>query len=173
MMKPSLAAAMAALMLPSAALAQKFVGNDKCKVCHQSKDRGEQMTKWKVGPHARAFGSLTGPEGKKVAKAKGVADPQKDEACMRCHDTAFGSDKVAASFKHDLGVQCESCHGPGEVHVKARAAADDGAPVPDSEINKKPTERVCVSCHNKESPTYKPLAFSEAMKAIAHPVPKK
>jgi predicted secreted protein len=168
-----LIASLIALALPAGAYAQKFVGNDKCKACHQSKEMGEQITRWKASKHAKAFDNLATPEAKKVASAKGVADAQKDEKCMRCHDTAFGSDKAAPSLKHNVGVQCESCHGPGEVHVKARQAADEGAKVPDAEINKKPTEKVCVSCHNKDSPTFKSFDFGEALKAIAHPVPKK
>ena len=35
-----------------------------------------------------------------------------------------------------------------------------------------PTEKVCVKCHNAESPNYKKFDFAEFSKKIAHPRPK-
>ena len=36
----------------------------------------------------------------------------------------------------------------------------------------KPTKELCVTCHNKKSPTYKEFVYEEAVKKIAHPLPK-
>jgi hypothetical protein len=35
-----------------------------------------------------------------------------------------------------------------------------------------PTEKVCVKCHNTDSPFYKPFVFADMAKKIAHPKPK-
>jgi hypothetical protein len=34
-----------------------------------------------------------------------------------------------------------------------------------------PTEEVCKTCHNPESPTYKPFNYAEKLAKIAHPNP--
>jgi hypothetical protein len=34
-----------------------------------------------------------------------------------------------------------------------------------------PTEEVCKTCHNEESPTYRPFNYEEKVKVIAHPDP--
>ena len=36
-----------------------------------------------------------------------------------------------------------------------------------------PTEAVCKTCHNADSPTYKEFKYEEAVKKVAHPLPKK
>jgi hypothetical protein len=35
-----------------------------------------------------------------------------------------------------------------------------------------PNEKVCVKCHNTDSPFYKPFVFADMAKKIAHPKPK-
>lgn len=168
-------AILAALLLPGVAVAQNYVGADKCKGCHEPAKMGKQHSTWKASPHAKAFATLATEESKKIAKEKGIADPQTDAKCLKCHDTAAtaAADKLAKSFKKGQGVGCESCHGPAENHTKARAIAEDDAPIAEGEIVKKPGEKVCLECHNKESPTFKAFKFADAVKAIAHPKPGK
>jgi hypothetical protein len=36
-----------------------------------------------------------------------------------------------------------------------------------------PDEKLCIGCHNEESPTYKEFNYAEAVKQIAHPRPAK
>ncbi len=81
--------------------------------------------------------------------------------CVRCH--AAGFDEPGGSNLWSLaqaksetpksgpalgpapdlrGVQCEVCHGPGSLHVKAPSKN----PVP----IKSPTQERCLSCHTKE-----------------------
>ena len=38
----------------------------------------------------RAFEVLASDEAKKVAKERSIEDPQKADACVKCHVTAFG-----------------------------------------------------------------------------------
>src|SRR6185295_4817207 len=102
-----------------------YIGAAKCKNCHNSAKSGDQFGKWKEQKHAKAFETLASAEAKKLGKEKGVDDPQKAEQCVKCHATAASepADHLAKGFDKNAGVQCETCHGPGEKHMKARMAA--------------------------------------------------
>jgi hypothetical protein len=100
---------------------------------------------------------------------------------VSCHVVAFGvaEAQIKKGFDRTQGVQCETCHGPGEAHMKARFAAaakgDASAPVqvsPD-EIIARPTQDVCLKCHNDKSPSYKPFCFHEFEAKIRHLNPRK
>ncbi|HZM01022.1 MAG TPA: cytochrome c family protein [Planctomycetota bacterium] len=159
--------------------AAKYIGAAKCKNCHSAEKVGAQYGHWERMGHAKAYETLAGDKAKELAKAKGIDDPQKADACLKCHVTAFGepADNLAKGFKPELGVQCESCHGPGEAHLKARMAAAaetdpaKAAPVAASEIIAVPPPDTCLKCHNPESPSYKPFCFKEASAKISHPNP--
>jgi hypothetical protein len=157
-----------------------YVGADKCKNCHKADAGGNQYGAWQKMKHSHAYETLATDAAKEAGKKAGVDDPQKDAKCLKCHVTAFSEPKenVASSFKPELGVQCESCHGAGENHVKARFAAAANAKPGDKvvvgadEINAHPTAQTCVGCHNKESPSYKPFCFAKAEKEIRHLDPR-
>lgn len=154
----------------------KYVGVEKCKTCHSAAAKGDAYGAWTKMKHAHAYATLASPEGKKLAAEKKVDDPQKNEACVSCHVTAYG---VPAAQKHKkfdetLGVQCESCHGPGGKHVAARMEAAEGdEKIGKDEIVSAPTIETCKKCHNEKSPNYKPLCFKKAAKATAHLDPRR
>lgn len=167
------------------AAANRYIGAAKCKNCHASADSGDQFGKWKLEKHAKAFETLASDDAKKLAKAKGIDDPQKADACMKCHATAWSepADHLARGFEKNLGVQCETCHGPGEKHMKARLAAaaaaggDDSKAAPRLEIPKDeivtfPEQTTCTGCHNKESPSYKPFCFKKRVQELGHVDPR-
>lgn len=165
------------------AAANRFIGAAKCKQCHASSDTGDQFGKWKLEKHAKAFETLAGDAAKKLAKEKGIDDAQKADACMKCHATAWSepAEHLARGFDKNLGVQCETCHGPGEKHMKARLAAASAAgdakaaaraEVPKDEIVGFPEMATCTKCHNKESPSYKPFCFKKRMQEINHLDPR-
>jgi len=166
------------------AAANRYIGAAKCKTCHASSESGDQFGKWKQEKHAKAFETLAGDAAKKIAKEKGIADPQKGDTCMKCHATAWSApaDQIARGFDKNIGVQCESCHGPGEKHMKARLAAAAAAgedtkaaaraEVPKDEIVKFPEMATCTTCHNKESPSFKPFCFKKRLQDIAHLDPR-
>ena len=171
--------------MPAQAKANKYVGSAKCKNCHASEETGNQHAAWQKMEHAKAFEVLASDAAKKVAAEKGIADAQKDEKCLKCHVTAFGvqPEQLAKGFDKELknGVQCESCHGPGEAHMKARLAAaaaeGEGEKKPvvlgEGEIITNPEKKLCVTCHNSESPNYKPFCYFKGMEKIAHYNPKR
>lgn len=164
------------------AAAPKFIGAAKCKNCHSVAGNGDQYGKWKASKHSQAFAALSTPDAAKFAKEKGIDDPTKSEKCTKCHTTAFGEapERLAKGFD-TKDVQCEVCHGPGEKHMKARmaaaAAAGDNPPterqkVGADEICATPDLKLCLNCHNKESPTFKDFCFKKRIKEIEHLDPR-
>src|SRR5262245_41162615 len=164
------------------AAASRFIGAAKCKNCHASKASGDQYAHWTKEKHFAAYERLASDESKALAKTKGIEDPQKAEQCVKCHTTAAkeADDRLMKGFDRHAGVQCESCHGPGEKHMKARmAAAADAADstalqeIPKDEIIGLPDQATCVTCHNAESPSYKPFCYKKRLAEIAHLDPRK
>jgi hypothetical protein len=158
----------------------RYVGAETCKNCHNGKDKGDMFDHWSQTPHANAFKTLAGAKAKQVAKELGIDDPQKSQKCLKCHVTAYGVDAklIKASFKAEHGVQCESCHGPGENHQKKRMkeAMQKGAepsPIDAAEVTSLRSPEACTKCHNQESPTYKPFCLVERMTKIEHLDPRK
>jgi hypothetical protein len=150
----------------------KYIGAQKCKMCHNAEEKGKQFTKWAESLHAKAFATLQGPEALKYAKEHNIADPSKEPKCLKCHSTAAGVDAaLLAGLTVEEGVSCESCHGPGSAYKSISVMKDlaqskaNGLIIPD--------ETLCKKCHNPESPTYKPFDFATYSQKIAHPNPKK
>jgi len=116
-----------------------FVGDGACTSCHKN-----AMTFWKKTIHAQAWKTLVD-----VGK-------QADDKCVSCHVTGFG--QVGGSSlgftKHLENVQCETCHGPGSLHVKG-----EGNEVPLA-IRRDTPESTCTTCHTEQhSDTFKYDAY--------------
>jgi hypothetical protein len=157
----------------------KYIGAQKCKTCHSSPETGNQFEALSKMKHSKAFATLASDEAKKVAAERKIEDPQKADACLKCHETGFGvpDAELAKGFDKTAGIQCESCHGPGDAHMKARLAAAASEPegskheykgVPEGEIIHNPPMATCTGCHNKDSPSYKGFCFCKAKKEIRH-----
>ncbi len=162
------------LFLGGTAAAQsfKYIGAEKCKMCHNKPSTGDQYGKWASSLHAKALKSLSSQASLDYAKKNGIADPAKDPKCLKCHSTY---DAVGAAARGGItateGVSCESCHGPGSAY-KAPSIMKDLA------LAKKngliiPDKQVCLGCHNKENPFFKEFNFDVAKAKIAHPNPSK
>jgi len=85
-----------------------YVGSEKCKRCHE-----HAYEVWKKTPHAHAYDTL-------VVKAKQPGNRQYDPECIVCHTVGFGYKSGYVNetkTSHLKNVGCESCHGPGSVHV--------------------------------------------------------
>lgn len=164
---------------PAQGKVNKYIGAAKCKNCHSSEETGNQHGVWTKMEHAKAYEALASEEAKKAGAAKGVTEPQKDDKCLKCHTTAFGvpPEQINKGFDIKLGVQCETCHGPGEAHMKARlaaAASEDPAKkaLGEGEIIGTPEKKLCVTCHNSESPTFKSFCYFKSAEKTRHLNPK-
>jgi len=142
----------------------KYVGVKLCKACHQTEKQGKQYDIWQKSAHAKAFETLKSTAAEKIKK--GAAESPE---CLECH--ALTAD---AKFTPD-GVQCESCHGAGSAY-KNMAIMKDQKKAIAAGLNdlfaKGAAEKMCVTCHNKKSPTYKEFKFEEMWAKIKHPTPK-
>lgn len=149
----------------------KYIGADKCKVCHNKPAKGEQYNKWlNEDKHSKALESLANKASADYAKKHGIADATKEPSCLKCHSTFDAvPENLRAGILQSEGVSCESCHGPGSVYkspviMKNRTLAlKNGLIVPD--------EKLCVTCHNPENPFHKEFKYAEALAKIAHPDP--
>ncbi|HEX9793665.1 MAG TPA: cytochrome c family protein [Planctomycetota bacterium] len=165
----------------------QFVGAAICRNCHRSPDKGNQYVHWKDKTlHAKAFARLGTEAAKEIAGQQGLGDPREAPECLRCHVTAHDAapERLARTFKHAWGVQCESCHGPGSYHKEQRvrdprlrdlSAAEAGRTtlgIPADEILI-PTEAVCRSCHNPGSPTYREYDHRTFLPKVAHVNPQR
>ena len=183
---------LAAFSLPALAQGKaEFVGQTNCKMCHNKKPEGAQWDQWHATKHAKAVETLKTPEAKALAEKAGVKGaPNEAPECLVCHVTAYDAATKAAPAKLKLedSVQCESCHGPGSLHVadgKALMLKKDASIDPKKNVVTKPEEKACTQCHNDKSPTWDPARykledgktagfdFKQASAKIAHPNPKK
>jgi len=150
----------------------KYIGANKCKMCHSSESKGNQYKVWAESKHAKAYQDLATDDAKKAAEKAGLkTDAQKSPECLKCHVTAY-------SEKEDLkgeilvtdGIQCESCHGAGGDYKSLSVMKDKQQAIAAGLVI--PTKEVCIKCHNSESPYFKGFDFDSFYKKIAHPRPK-
>lgn len=107
-----------------------YVGMDACADCHD-----DEVTFWKKTVHAQAWQTL-------VDRGQ-----QFDYECIGCHVTGWQKPGGTNMAHNDTlrDVQCETCHGPGSIHV-----AKGGKEKPLA-IQKDPPENLCASqCHTHE-----------------------
>jgi len=98
-----------------------YVGYTTCLKCHQGR-----YLFWKTTGHARAIESL-------LPKNAG-ADPD----CLPCHVTAY---RPGSNPEELTGVQCEACHGSGDLHSSSPGTYS---------LVKSPPASVCLVCHTPE-----------------------
>ncbi len=144
----------------------EYVGNFRCKMCHNKEDKGAVWDKWKAMAHAKAFETLKGDAAKAIAESAGLEQPAFESSeCLGCHVTGFDAAKkraVPAKLKAKEGVQCESCHGSASLHTKdgQKLKVKKSASVDLSAHIKRPTEKTCAACHNEKSPTWNPAKYT-------------
>ncbi len=115
-----------------------------------------------------------------------TTSPEKAPECLVCHVTGWGEEggyslevdvtnARAVKVNNDLArVGCESCHGPGNAYkskktmLKLRNGEIDGKNLGYNIVDK----ANCITCHNPDSPTYKPFDYEARLKDIAHPYPE-
>ena len=121
----------------------KYVGSKKCKACHPTK-----YNKWKKTKKAthswKAYASL----------ARFLTNEEKI-SCLKCHTTGYGkeggfiNEQLTPNMKN-LG--CEACHGPGELHIKAKKRYKKTTININKDVDTKGrlTDKSCEECHTEE-----------------------
>lgn len=95
-------------LVPGIKAVAEYIGSETCLTCHPN-----AAHKWQTSAHAHAF--------KTLVHRGADADPN----CIGCHTVGFGtSSGYRREFKETrlTNVGCESCHGPGSLHVAQRSA---------------------------------------------------
>ena len=153
---------LAADTIPGVRAAATYVGTEKCLTCHK-----DAAAVWAASAHARAFATL-------IAR-KADADPK----CISCHTIGFGNPTGYRREFADtklINVGCESCHGPGSLHVREREG-DTSA-----HFTFRPLDGGdCVKCHygefsrpfdwNEQWPLIKHGNEPQRTAAVSHPTP--
>ncbi|NIM99209.1 MAG: hypothetical protein GTO24_14350 [candidate division Zixibacteria bacterium] len=149
-----------------------YVGATKCKMCHNTATWGKIYDKWAATKHAAAYTALAGEKAQTVAKNLKIEDPQKSEKCLVCHVAGYQASAKLKGEKYSMeeGVTCEVCHGPAGDYLKSHNKKDnEKQAIADGLV--KPTEELCVACHNKQSPTFEGFKYEEAIKLVEHHKP--
>jgi predicted CXXCH cytochrome family protein len=106
----------------------RFVGAESCRGCHAA-----AFPSWEGSKHARAYPTL-------VEQGK-----NNHLDCVACHVTGWKEPGGTCRIDRVAGfdaVGCESCHGPGSLHVA------DTRP---SSIVRASGAPMCVGCHDREN----------------------
>jgi hypothetical protein len=111
----------------------RYVLAEACNECHP-----EQYQRWQKTDHAQAYNSLI------------KIDKHFELECIRCHTLGYNQPGGFTDI-HQVGefanVQCESCHGPGRLHVKSKG---------ETKMNKDMVGGImCLHCHiDERSPEF-------------------
>jgi hypothetical protein len=127
-----------------------FVGDRTCTKCHE-----KATAFWKTTVHAKAWKTLV--DGGKTG----------DDDCVSCHVTGYGEiGGSSLGFTRKLeAIQCETCHGPGSLHVAEEGLEDPPA------VRLTSTESNCIRCHNlKHSDTFQFEAYLRDILGPGHGV---
>lgn len=142
-----------------------FVGDQTCKVCHNTAEKERRWDTWMNTRHADALETLKTAWSAEIAKARGITVPAWEApACLKCHVTGHDGLKAAppARIAPAGGIQCETCHGPGENHVRdaQRYWVEKEPGVDPSARIDFPDRSNCLQCHNTDSPTWDPSRYA-------------
>jgi hypothetical protein len=128
-----------------------YVGSERCAGCH-----APAHAWWTGHPHGNAYATL-------VERHK-----QFNLSCVGCHVTGYNKPGGATVVQNEglVNVGCESCHGPGSIHVKNRKAPAD------VNVSGEVPEHVCKQCHVPEhSDAFEYEAYKARLMAPGHGLP--
>jgi len=166
----SLLAGMAAAQPVPQYGANRHLGVDLCKGCHDVKQAvpnsnvllNEYSTWAERDRHASAYKVLFNERSRRIARNLGLGAAHEAKICVDCHAHNPPADRRGPQFKVSDGVSCEACHGAAErwlgIHVASggnRQMNVDAGLYPTEEPVRR--AKLCLSCH-----------FSDANKQITH-----
>jgi hypothetical protein len=142
-----------------------YVGAETCKACHAPAYEFWQKALVKVQAKTETGQIMERISGHSKAW-KTLEDKHKtlDRNCIGCHSIGFmkpGGYCKAQEVDFRKDVQCESCHGPGSLHVEKGDKKKIQRAVPESQ---------CRSCHHvPHIPTEESFVYKEKLKVILGP----
>lgn len=149
----------------------KFVGVNTC-ACHNLPKQGKQVDVWKKSKHAEAFEVLKSPKAAEYAKAKSIAgSPAEAKECLQCHTTGFGKE-ADKSFKAEMGVQCEACHGAASAYKPIHNKPENKDKAIAAGLMLNGSEKLCLTCHVEKMHPIKAFDYKKMFDQIKHPMPK-
>ena len=105
-----------------------YVGMEKCKECHS--EHVETYSDWKYSKNFRILE---------------LREMEHDSRCLPCHTTGYGQPGGFVSVEetpHMKNIQCEACHGPASLHLKAPT-------VEEHQKTLSIPENICTKCHRQ------------------------
>ena len=102
--------------------------------------------------HSKAYASLQGNVGERMAAILGIGKAQAAPKCLACHALDVPATQRARTFDLSEGVSCESCHGPAAAWLGPHTERDwtheksIAAGMYDTRDLTKRSEK-CLSCH--------------------------
>lgn len=106
------------------------VGSCSSSNCHGSVSprnssnvlQNEYVTWQKNDRHAVAFAVLQGAQGQRIGHNLGMAHPESEPVCLKCHATYVPNPAQRGNkYRVEDGVGCESCHGPSSEWLASHA----------------------------------------------------
>jgi hypothetical protein len=113
---------------PAAEGQPHYVGSQTCASCH-----GAAVRWWRTTQHGNAYATLANQ------------NKNFNLSCVGCHVTGYlrPGGSTVTHVENLQNVGCESCHGPGSMHVESPT----GAAV---NVRRDPEESTCRGCHTPE-----------------------
>jgi DmsE family decaheme c-type cytochrome len=119
----------------------------------------------RIGTGAPTVVLAKGEKAKTVVKAEGEATFVGAQVCLGCHVSqaaAFNQTLMGRVFRNPRNAQeranCETCHGPGSLHVKAGGGRGVGGIISfrldDTSRTVDQNNAICLTCHERGDRTY-------------------
>jgi len=172
--------AVSARQSAQAAQSPRYTGPGSCAstACHGSvtprtdnRVLQNEYSTWIVkDKHSKAYASLQGNVGERMATILGIGKAESAPKCLACHALDVPATQRARTFDLSEGVSCESCHGPAAAWLGPHTERDwthqksIAAGMYDTRDLTKRSEK-CLSCHlgNEEK------SVDHEMIAAGHP----
>jgi YVTN family beta-propeller protein len=155
-----------------------YIGSQACGQCHDGPTMGHQFSKWRLSGHAKAYAALSLPEAKEITKLSGITEePHRAKMCLGCHATASEEEdwRHGEQFHLQDGLQCEACHGPGSEYATQEIMRDKNRALANGLRLLRNDD--CMICHRVKGSheavlKREPFKLEDALRRIAHPIPK-
>ena len=117
-----------------------YAGADACVKCHEP-----QVRNWQQSRHAKALDTLR--EGKRLTPS-----------CLPCHSDQYRRQQLLSPESAGVeGVECVSCHGPGQSHAQGLIPGD---------VVRRAGKETCLACHSPQED--QDFDYTRDIKIVSH-----